>query len=50
MEQAFELVITGMENGEWQGNIRMESGEEKRFASLMEMIRAVETEMRGKPA
>ena len=50
MEQTFELVITGTENGEWQGRLTGQNGKRQDFNSLLELIDAVEKDACGETA
>lgn len=45
----FTLTVTGTEHGEWQGVLRTGT-EERPFCSVLELLRAIESQMERKNA
>ena len=47
MEMSFEIRVTGMENGEWQGYIAQAGKPDLAFASVLELLRMVNEKLEG---
>lgn len=45
----FTLVITGTENYDWQGTLLQQNGGSRDFLSLLELIKAIESELEKAP-
>jgi hypothetical protein len=44
-EKTFEITVSGTDNCEWQGELRMPDGEKLRFRSVIELVRAINAQI-----